>query len=196
MGYRELIESLRKDGDENINQMWIDVKAEAEKINNETSERIKELSKKYQTKRDTAVQQQEESILAEAKNRSRIIKLTAERIISDRLFPLAESVLGDLRNTRYKEVFKLLVKELPDKSWEEVRVNPQDVRIAREHFPDVIVTPDEHISGGLVVLREEGRIRITNTFKKRLEKAWEDLLPLLFSTLYEEISDHEASSQS
>ena len=36
MGYSELIESLRKDGEENISLMWSNVKAEAEKINEET----------------------------------------------------------------------------------------------------------------------------------------------------------------
>jgi len=196
LGYSELIESLRKDGEENINRMWSNVKAEAEKINEETSLRINELRDKYQKKSETEVKQQEESILAEARNRSHRIKLSTERALSDRLFPLAASSLVDLRDTRYKEVFISLIKELPDKSWEEIRVHPQDVGIAQEHFPHAHITPDKSISGGLEVLREEGRVSISNTLNKRLERAWEDLLPLIFTTIYKEVSGDESSPES
>jgi len=187
MGYRELIESLRKEGEENISRLWIDVQEEADKINAETSQKIEEIREKYRKDQETAAGKQEDLILSETKNRARLIKLSAERALSDRLFPLAMSYLHELRNEAYKDVFASLVKELPHTLWREVRVNPQDITIAREHFPDSQVIPDDTISGGLEVIREDGRICIANTFNKRLEKAWEDVLPSLITDIYKEV---------
>jgi vacuolar-type H+-ATPase subunit E/Vma4 len=93
------------------------------------------------------------------------------------------------------DVFSLLVKELPHMHWKDVRVAPRDVEIAQKHFPDSNCLPDDNISGGLEVMRDDGRVSITNTFEKRLEKAWEDLLPLLISSMYKEVSIHEPSSK-
>lgn len=196
MGHRELIESLRKDGEESINRLWSDVKAEAEKIEEDASRKVDELREKYGQKQETEIRQQEEAVLAEAGNRARSIRLSAERALSERLFPLAESSLGALRTAEYNEVFKLLIRELPDRTWEEVQVNPRDADITREHFPDARITSDDTIAGGLRVLRAEGKICIANTFKNRLEKAWEDLLPVLINATYEEISSHESSPES
>ena len=195
MGHRELIESLRKDGEETVNRLWSEVKAEAEKIDAETSRRIKELREKYQKEQEAAVNKEEESIISAVRNRAHIIKLTAERSLSERLFPLALSRLPELRGTGYRDVFSLLVKEIPHTHWKEVRVAPQDVEIAREHFPDSNCLAGENISGGLEVVREDGMVRITNTFEKRLEKAWEDILPLLIRSIYKEVSAYEPSSK-
>jgi len=187
MGHRELIESLRKEGEDNINRLWIDVQEEADRINAETSQKIEESREKYRKDQETAARKQEDSILSEAKNRARLIKLSAERAMSERLLPLAMSYLHELRNKGYKDVFTSLVKELPHTLWREVRVNPQDIGIAREHFPDSQAIPDNTIAGGLEVILEDGRICIDNTFNKRLEKAWEDILPSLISDIYKEV---------
>ncbi|UCD35690.1 MAG: V-type ATP synthase subunit E [Nitrospiraceae bacterium] len=196
MGHRELIESLRKDGEESINRLWSEVKAEAEKIEEEASRNVNELREKYGRKQESVIRQQEDAVLAEARNRARSIKLKAERALSERLFPIAESSLGALRNAaEYNEVFKLLVRELPDRTWDEVQVNPRDADITREHFPGARITGDDAVAGGFRVLRAEGKICIANTFKNRLEKAWEDLLPVLINAIYEEISSHESSPE-
>ncbi len=187
MGHRELIESLRKEGEESINRLWSEVKTEAEKINAEASRKIEEIRENYRESQDIAVREQEGSILSGAKNRAHIINLSAEKVLSERLFPLALSYLRELRNDRYEDVFASLAKELPDVTWKDVRVNLQDVRIAQEHFPGSNVIPDDNISGGLEVIREDGKICIANTFEKRLEKAWEDILPLLISEINKEV---------
>jgi vacuolar-type H+-ATPase subunit E/Vma4 len=196
LGHRELIESLRREGEETINRLWSEIKAEAGKINAEASRRIEELREKYGKIREIEVNKQEDSILSEANNRARIIKLSAEKVLSERLFPLALSYLLELRNDGYKDVFASLIKELPDVTWKDVRVNPQDTEIAREHFPDSNIIPDDNISGGLEVLREDGKICIADTFEKRLDKAWEDILPLLINEIYKEASGNGPSSKS
>ncbi len=195
MGHRELIESLRKDGEETINRQWNEVKAEAEEIDAETSRRIRDLKEKYQKVQKAAAEKEEELILSGVKNRAHLIKLSAERSLSERFFPLALSCLPELRGSGYMDMFSRLVKELPHIQWKDVRVAPQDVEIAQEHFPDSHCIPDDTISGGLEVFRDDGRVSIANTFEKRLEKAWEDLLPLLISSMYNEVSVHELSSK-
>ncbi|UCH81876.1 MAG: V-type ATP synthase subunit E [Nitrospiraceae bacterium] len=195
MGHRELIESLHKEREETINLLWSKVKAEAEEINAETHRKIAALREKYQKEQEAAVKQEEASIISGIRNRARIIKLSAERALSERLYPLALSCLCKLRDARSRDVFSLLVKELPDSHWKDIRVNPQDLNIAQEHFPGSHCIPDENISGGLEVIREDGRVSIANTFEKRLEKAWEDLLPLLISSIYNEVSVYEPSSK-
>ena len=47
----------------------------------------------------------------------------------------------------------------------------------------------ETITGGMDAAMEDGTIRVINTFEKRLELAWADLLPLLISDVYQEVSD-------
>ena len=195
MGHRELIESLRKDGDETISRLWSEVKAEAKKIDGETLLRIADLRKKYQKEQEAAAKREEESIISGVISKAHLIKLSAERDLLKRLFPLALPCLSELRDDGYREVFSLLAKELPDIQWKDVHVNPQDVEIAQEHFPDSNCIPDENISGGLKVIREDGRICIANTFEKRLENAWEDLLPLLIHSIYKEVPEHEPSSK-
>lgn len=196
MGHRELIESLRREGEETVNRLWSKIKAEAEKINAEASRRIDELREKYEKIREIEVKKQEDSILSEANNRARIIKLSVEKVLSERLFLLALSNIRELRNDGYKDVFALLVKELPDVIWKEVFVNPEDMKTVREYFPDSNIIPDDNISGGLEVVSEDGKISIANTFEKRLERAWEDILPLLINEIYREAEVREPSSES
>jgi V/A-type H+-transporting ATPase subunit E len=187
MGYMELIASLRKAGQDKIRQIWSEVETEAENIRGETSEKLDKIKKDYGKKQDEAVKLQEEEVVSEADKKARIIKLSSEKIISDRLFKVAVSCLHELRNERYKSLFASLVNELPTITWEKVRTNPEDIMMAGEHFPESQIVPDSHITGGFEVFREKGRICINNTLKRRLERAWEDLLPVIIKDIYKEV---------
>ncbi len=191
MGYRELIESLRKEGEEKINLLWSEAHDEAEKINAETSRRIEEIRERYKVSRENAVKVQEEAILSDVKTKERTIRLTAEKALSDRLFSVALTLLHELRNKKYVEVFTSLAGELADIKWQEIRVNPEDLSIAQEHFPYSNIIPDDTIAGGMEALKEGGKIHVINTFRKRLERAWEDILPLMISDVYKEISEYK-----
>jgi V/A-type H+-transporting ATPase subunit E len=57
-------------------------------------------------------------------------------------------------------------------------------------FPDAEVIADESISGGLDAATAGGRIRVVNTFEKRLERAWPILLPEMIRAVYHEAVDH------
>jgi vacuolar-type H+-ATPase subunit E/Vma4 len=194
LGHNELINSLRRDGEETVKRLWSEVKAEAEKIASETSQRIGELKEEHAKILDLAVMKEERSVLSEAEKRVSIIRLSMEQGLSERLFPLAVSCLGELRTERYRDVFTSLADELPDTEWEEVRVNSRDEEIAREVFPGLRIVTDNNISGGLEVIRKGGKISVANTFKKRLENAWQDILPLLIKDICKEGEDNGSAS--
>jgi len=80
-----------------------------------------------------------------------------------------------------------MAAEIPPLPWKTVRVNPEDVGIARKHFPGAVIITDEGISGGMDVMTGDGKIRVINTLEKRLERAWGDILPHLMKEDYEAV---------
>jgi V/A-type H+-transporting ATPase subunit E len=188
VSYRELIQSLRSDGENTVNQLWSEVRETAEKINTGATISIEESRSRYKESGGRAIKEQEAAILSQTKKKAQLIRLTAEKALSDRLFPIAQSLLKELRDKGYADVFASLVKELPSSQWAEVQVNPLDVEHARRHFPGTEITSDEGITGGMVVVGADQRVYIVNSFEKRLERAWEDLLPLLIKEAYKEVT--------
>jgi vacuolar-type H+-ATPase subunit E/Vma4 len=66
--------------------------------------------------------------------------------------------------------------------------------MAETHLPDSKIIPDYKITGGLEVFRENRKQHIINTFEKRLERAWEEILPFLIIDTYREAARHGISS--
>jgi V/A-type H+-transporting ATPase subunit E len=118
------------------------------------------------------------------------MRLAALGELSERLSRLAVSLLTQLREQQYGELFDALVRELPPYAWETVRVNPEDSAMAGRYFPEAEIVPDPHISGGMEVNGDGGRIRIVNTLEKRLERGWPELLPDLIDVAYREIEQN------
>ena len=189
MGSRELIESLRRAGEENIRLLRKDAEQEAEAMQASLSRQIAELSRHYADELAAAGNEETRLASAEAGSRVRSIRLAAEKTLSDRLFSIVHASLAQLRNDDYPAIFEKLVQELPALPWKLVRVHPADLELARTHIPDAEIVPVGTISGGMDAEMADGTIRVINTFEKRFELAWGDLLPLLISDAYEEISD-------
>ncbi len=189
MGSRELIESLRRAGEESILLLRKDAEQEAEAMQASLSKRIAELSRHYADELAAAENEESRRARAEAGSRVRAIRLAAEKTLSDRLFSIVHASLAQLRNDGYPAVFEKLAQELPALPWKLVRVHPADIELARKHLPDSEIVPVETIAGGLDAAIADRTIRVINTFEKRLELAWGDLLPLLVSDAYEEVSD-------
>ncbi|MEW6601620.1 MAG: V-type ATP synthase subunit E family protein, partial [Nitrospirota bacterium] len=82
----------------------------------------------------------------------------------------------------------------PAAAWDEVRVHSDDAVMARRYFPGAAVVADDQVSGGFEAAAENGRRHVVNTFEKRLERAWEEILPLLVIDAYREASRHGISS--
>ncbi len=193
MGSKELIESLRKAADGKIRSLWREAEAEAERLRAETSRKIDEIRENDTRMLSSKAGEETEKILWDANNTARMHRLSAEKALADRAFSLALSALRRLRNEQYKEAFEKIVHELPRLAWQTVRVNPEDIGLAGEYFPGAEIIPDENITGGVDAMMEAGKIRVINTFEKRLERAWEDIFPALMKAAYEEAANHGTS---
>jgi vacuolar-type H+-ATPase subunit E/Vma4 len=189
MSSKELIESLRKAGEENLRLLRKNAEQEAEAAGTAAAEKLSALRKRYADELADATGEEARRGLAEAAGRARAIRLASEKVLADRLFQAARASLERLRNDGHPAVFEQLALELPALPWKIVRVNPADVEPARKHLPFAEIVPVESISGGLDAAVADGTIRVINTFEKRLEQLWADLLPLLIKDVYQEISD-------
>ena len=61
-------------------------------------------------------------------------------------------------------------------------VNPLDVDRAARFFNKNIINTDASVSGGLIAVNTGGKIVVDNTFEKRLERKWPQLLPELINS--------------
>jgi V/A-type H+/Na+-transporting ATPase subunit E len=187
MSSRELIESLRRAGDEKARQLREEAERDAEALRLDVSRKVEELRIRYADELATATREEMRNALAEAGHRACALRLAAEKTLADRLLLLARSFLHELRKDGYPAVFEKLVLELPPLPWKLVRVHPADVGSARKYFPDAEIVPAETIAGGLDAEITDGTIRVVNTFEKRLERSWDELLPHLIRDVYQEV---------
>jgi V/A-type H+-transporting ATPase subunit E len=188
MGYQELIASLRKEGSEKVKALHQETRAESEKIHEEEAEMIAKLMEEFREKEEALEKSQADRFFSAAQRTVRTIRLKAEANLADRLFGLALSCLHELRQDKYEKTFELLVNELPSTWWNEAVVHPDDKAMAETHFPNAEVVTDPAVIGGIEVYRENRRQHVINTFGKRLERAWEELLPLIVRDIYRESS--------
>jgi V/A-type H+-transporting ATPase subunit E len=186
MGCKELIESLRAAGDERIKAMRAEAEQEAERVRAEARRKIAGIQVEHAAKRSAAAAAHAEKFLAEANGTVRQKRLLAERALADRLYGLARSSLPALRNAGYRDMFASFTRELPRFTWKTIRVNPADGALAREQFPESEILFDKDITGGLEVISDEGQVKVVNTFEKRLERMWEEMLPEIMKEVMEQ----------
>src|SRR5512143_204839 len=139
MSYRELIDALQRECEEKVRKIWQEAEAEAERGRADASKRIEEAREGRNKSQSSALKVITESILSEASGRARVSKLVAERELSDRLYGIALNSLHHLRGEGYKDIFSVLVNELPKCKWGEVKVNPQDRVFAETFFLEDVV---------------------------------------------------------
>ena len=184
MGYRELIDALRCEGEEKVRACWKEAEEEAQVIREKTSIKAGELRERYSKLRTSSVEEKREAVITVARREVQNARFLAQKELSDRLYQIALRCLRHLRSAGYNDIFRALVRELPPRKWHSVRVNPGDQDRAREHFPDAEIISDDTVSGGLEVSAREGSVRVINTFEKRLERIWPEVLPELLHDLY------------
>jgi vacuolar-type H+-ATPase subunit E/Vma4 len=185
----ELIESLRRAGEENIRAVKREAEQETAALQAAAARKIADLQKQYGERLAAVSGDELRRASAEASNRARALRLGAETTLADSLYSIARFSLHQLRDDRYPAVFEKLVRELPALPWKIVRVHEADVDLARKYFPDAEISPVKHISGGVDVAMADGAIWVINTFEKRLERIWADLLPQMVNDVYREVAD-------
>lgn len=194
MSCKELMASLRQAADERIRLLWQEAEKEAAAVKAELAARREELRSDIERRKSDARRDAAFRAVSEAQNRARAARLIAEKALADRLFAAAGASLELLRNGNYEALFGTMARELPALPWKIVRVNPADVALAAAYFPGAEIVPDAGIAGGVDASAEDGRIRIINTFDKRLERAWSDMLPGLIREISREVADGTAGA--
>ncbi len=177
MGGNELIESLRKAEEEKAGEIWRDAEEEAGRLWADISARLEAVRQDKAAGRSS--KEETEQILREAETRARTIRLQSEDNLSRRLYSLAASSLGRLREQGYEEIFGRLALELPPSHWLEVTVNSQDPGLAKKYFSEAQIITDGNITGGMEAEVKGGGVQIINTFEKRLERSWPQMLAYL-----------------
>jgi V/A-type H+-transporting ATPase subunit E len=190
MGCKELIESLRAAASERVDAVWSEASAEADKARAACVQKIDQAKKDAGRTMTTRVDLIRSQSLLESRSKERNLRLAADRQLADRLYSIAASRLRMLPDREYDAVFQALVQELPTFTWTSVKVHPDDVERARTFFPNARILAADGISGGLEVTSDDGQVTVVNTLEKRLERAWEGMLPDLIREAVNGTSSH------
>jgi len=190
MGESELKTALRHEGEARAREFWeqaetaveqrrMEIEAELENLRDETA---RALQAETATLRNT--------LMFEARVKATADRLRAEAAMEVRLLEMADRVLAEMIGDSREELWQDLYHELPAYQWTNVKVNPEDLKIARRTFPTAVIDCDEDINGGLIAVEAEGTIRIDNSLSCRLMQAWPDLLPNLMRDLREQVDSN------
>ena len=187
MNSEELIASIWQESEKKIRGMIQETDEEESKIEQDVMQALSRIRDDGQQHCSAASANRTEEILGEAEKRARIMKIEASIMLAERLYRISCSSLRSLREQGYQEIFRRMAEELPLLPWKSIRVNPEDSGIAGEYFPGAEIMTDELITGGMDVTTGDGNIRVINTFEKRLERTWEDIIPDLLKEDYETV---------
>lgn len=179
MGYRELIDALRREGEETGAALRRETEAEAARLEEEAAGRAARLREEFDRRLAGAVADQRRELLAAARKKGELALLAAENALAERLRRIARASLPLLRGDDPERLFTLLAEELPPADWERGTVNPADAGAARRLFPAAEIVADAAVAGGIAAVAAGGRLRVDNTLEKRLERGWPELLPPL-----------------
>jgi V/A-type H+/Na+-transporting ATPase subunit E len=177
MGCKELIESLRAAASERVNAVWSEADAEADNARAACAQKIEQAKEEAGRIMEVKVSLIRSQTLLETRKKERSMRLVADKKLADFLYSIAASRLRILRDREYDAGFQVLAQELPRFTWGSVKVHPDDVARARTFFPNAKIIATEAISGGLEVTSDDGLVTVINTWEKRLERAWEGMLP-------------------
>jgi V/A-type H+-transporting ATPase subunit E len=190
MGCEELIGSLRKEAEEKAREIWREAEEEAGKLQAGFSLRLEAL--RLENASGSSSEEDRQKVLLDAGNSARTIRLASEDRLSARLYILAVSSLHLLRGKGYEDIFHRLVLEIPPLGWHSVKVSQDDCDLARKFFPNAAIVADRNITGGMEVEAEEGWVSVANTFEKRLEREWPQMLPGLIADINREVMDDKS----
>jgi vacuolar-type H+-ATPase subunit E/Vma4 len=195
VGRDELLEALRRQQQQQIKELRQRSTEHLAELTAQREEALERLRSEHA--RGLAVDQESlrAAVLERAHRQAAEQRLAAEEALATRLAELARRLLRDLPGRDDPTRFAALVAELPDASWETVRVNPGDRALVEATFPGIKVVVDPAVSGGLETADAEGRIVVDNTLETRLKRAWEDLLPALMLRFREGDGEDEPAAE-
>jgi V/A-type H+-transporting ATPase subunit E len=183
VGLEELLDSLEKNKQKQIDTIWQEAKNEAENLRKQVDEAIADITRNHAEQLRYACQKSMRAIFSETEITTRKKRLFAYQALEQILRNAAIKQLPALRGKNYDAVFAQLAGELPDRTWRKIFVNPADLSLAATFFTADVIQPDAAISGGLVAVTPGDRITVDNTFEKRLERKWPHILPTIIAKI-------------
>ncbi len=183
MRYAALIEELRRQAATEKQAIWQAAEAEAAAYRVAAEQRWARERATLEEQQRAASVTRARAIRLAAEQEGRQAKAEAEMALAERLYQLARRVMPVLQDEVRGEMFVRLARELPERPWARVHVNPSDLAWAREFFPLAEVVADGDITGGVEALDRQGGLRVINTLEKRLERGWPLILPTIFAEL-------------
>lgn len=183
MGRRELLEALRREGQEAMAAIALRGDAEEKKMRSGAEQCRENRRREHEQQRELLCSDRQRTIISTAAREASLIRLRAEHALSLRLHERARACLKQLRSGDAERLFRSLAAELPSESWHTVWTTPGDAALASEYFTGATIIPDETLTGGFKVATADNSLTIDNTLEARLEKVWPDLLPHLMAEL-------------
>lgn len=177
MGRRELLEALRREGEQTMAAIAAKGAADEEELRNTAVTRREELRQEHEQQCARLCEERKRSLIAVALREAGLIRLRAEHAMALRLRRQADGCLARLCRDNRREFFAALAAELPNETWQTVRVSPGESAIAAVRFPGASVIADEAVSGGIAAATADSGLTVDNTLETRLERLWPELLP-------------------
>lgn len=193
MGESELKIALRREGEERVRQFWQEAEASVAAKRDEIEEQLSQLRAQMARRLEAETTEMANNMLFNAQSKSRKRQLLAEAEIEQRLLALGEKMLPELGGISQGETWQALCAEIPRAEWTVIIVAPEDEELAKSSFPQARIECDAKIGRGLVAENNDGSIRIDNSLRCRMLRAWPDLLPGLMMALRKQVEDNETS---
>lgn len=186
MGRRELLEALRREGQEKLAAITGKRGVEEERRRAVTATRRAEMQREHEQQRELLCSGRRRLLLAKAGREAALLRLRAEHDLALRLQARASISLPQLHRHNAERLFQLLAAELPPLPWQTIWTAPGDTSAAAALFPAATIIADPSLAGGIKAVTADNSLTVDNTLGTRLEKLWPDLLPQLLAALRED----------
>jgi len=186
MGRDELIAALKQKAADEKQAIWRQAEQDAAAAKREAADERQRLERQRLEK----VRQQEQALTRQLNRRVarrlQAARLRTQQRLAERLERLARQLLAELPTNERRQAWATLADELPQRRWQRVRVHPDDSDAARSRYPDSQVEEDAALGGGLVAIEADEALLIDNSFERRRQRLWPQLLGLLLARLGKE----------
>jgi len=183
MGGSELKKALQHEVADRCKEFWSDQEQVVNERRKEIEREVATLDDQVRQQQKAACEHLQSELLARAERQAAHLRLQAEAELAKRLRHLATQQVMRLYQADRASYWERLANELPQATWEEILVAELDVEQAAQFFGEVSIRLSPKLSGGLIALREKGRIRIDNSLQIRVDRYWPTLLPRLLAQL-------------
>lgn len=131
-----------------------------------------------------AIDRSRAALLNGARVRAAALIIDSRRALMDAVFERSALAFSSIERTEYRRILNRWYDELKA-AWDEagltaepvVIVNPADRELLDQS--GFLLKADPLVTHGLVFVSADGRVRFENTFASRLDRAREDVMPLL-----------------